>query len=86
MPSCRIKKPFKIPSITGSTAEFAAGAGISDGARLWQQYIREKAREFTPVVKVLSGREATAVFSQSIQIPGLYEALGNEDDVYSDLD
>lgn len=74
-------------AVTGNTLEFGAGQGISDGAQLWQEYIREKANEFTPVVKVFSNREATAIFSQSVEIPGLYEALGNtEDDAFAELD
>jgi DNA-directed RNA polymerase subunit H (RpoH/RPB5) len=41
-----------------------------------------------PVVQVLSDREATAVFSQSIAIPDLLEQLDQEDPavVFASLD
>lgn len=73
-------------TVTGDILEYGVGRGITSGANEWSQYIREKSKEYVPYVRVLSGREATAVFSKSAAIPGLFEALGDEEIVYASLD
>jgi hypothetical protein len=66
--------------ITGDHLTFAAGKAASSASSEWGAIIRDRIRLLVPHVKVLSGREATAVFSRSFTISGLYEAL--EDDYY----
>ena len=70
-------------AVTGDQAEFALGRGLSNTANIWQDYVQERAKLLVPHVKVLSGREATAVFSQSVEMPGLFEAI---DESSLDLD
>jgi DNA-directed RNA polymerase subunit H (RpoH/RPB5) len=61
---------------------------LSGAAREWNQIIRDRLSQMVPVVQVLSNREATAVFSQSLAIPDLLEQLDDEDPsvVYTSLD
>ncbi len=72
----------------GQMAEFAAGTALASAAREWNSIIRERLAQLVPVVQVLSNREATAVFSQSLAIPDLLEQLDEEDSsvVYTSLD
>ncbi len=67
---------------------FAGGVALSSAAGEWQQLIRDRVSQLVPVVQVLSNREATAVFSQSLPIPDLLEALDEENPslVYTSLD
>jgi hypothetical protein len=67
---------------------YAGGVALSSAATEWQQIIRDRLSQLVPVVQVLSGREATAVFSQSLAIPELLEQLDEEDPavVYTSLD
>lgn len=64
--------------ISGNTGQFALGLGVSSAANEWSSIIRERLDQMVPVVQVLSGREATAVFARPVVIEDLYEAL--EDD------
>jgi hypothetical protein len=59
--------------------EYAGGIALSSAAFEWQNIIRDRVSQMVPVVQVLSGREATAVFSQSLAIPDLLEQLEQED-------
>jgi conjugal transfer pilus assembly protein TraB len=59
--------------------EYAGGIALSSAANEWQNIIRDRVSQMVPVVQVLSGREATAVFSQSLAIPDLLEQLDQED-------
>lgn len=59
--------------------EYAGGIALSSAAFEWQNIIRDRVSQMVPVVQVLSGREATAVFSQSLAIPDLLEQLDQED-------
>jgi hypothetical protein len=71
----------------GAMSEFAAGVALSGAAQEWQEIIRERIRILVPVVQVLSGREATAVFSQSLAIPDLLEQIDQDPSVvYTSLD
>lgn len=67
---------------------YAGGVALSSAATEWQQIIRDRLSQLVPVVQVLSGREATAVFSQSLGIPELLEQLDDEDPavVFTSLD
>jgi conjugal transfer pilus assembly protein TraB len=64
--------------ITGDPLIFAGGKGLSEGANEFKQMIKERAALLVPHVEVYSGRTATAVFSKTVTIDGLFEAL--EDD------
>lgn len=67
--------------------QFAAGVALSGAATEWQEIIRERLRTLVPVVQVLSGREATAVFSQSLAIPDLLEQVDQDPSVvFTSLD
>jgi hypothetical protein len=68
--------------------EYAGGIALSSAAQEWQNIIRDRVSQMVPVVQVLSGREATAVFSQSLAIPDLLEQLDQEDPsvVYTSMD
>jgi hypothetical protein len=72
----------------GDVGKYAAGVALSSTATEWQAIIKDRLSQLVPVVQVLSGREATAVFSQSIAIPELLEQLDEEDPsvVYASLD
>jgi hypothetical protein len=67
--------------------EYAAGTALSGAANEWQQIIRDRIRILVPVVQVLSGREATAVFSQSLAIPDLLDQVDQDPTVvYTSMD
>jgi conjugal transfer pilus assembly protein TraB len=59
--------------------EFAGGVALASAASEWQRIIEDRLQQLVPVVQVLSGREATAVFSQSLSIPDLLEQLEDEE-------
>lgn len=61
--------------ITGDTATYAAGQGVNQAGTALSQAIKQRADQMVPQVRVLSGRTATAVFSSSVEIPGLYDLL-----------
>jgi hypothetical protein len=61
--------------VTGDTGEFALGTGISDAANLWQRILSNRLRQLVPVIQIYSGREATAVFNQSVPIQELYDEI-----------
>jgi hypothetical protein len=66
---------------------FAGGVALSSAANEWQEIIRRRMDLLVPVVQVLSGREATAVFSQSLAIPDLLEQVDEDPSVvYASLD
>ncbi len=68
--------------VTGDIFKYGAGKGVQNASKEWSGIIKERAQQMVPHVEVLSGRMATAVFSQSFVITDLYEALeqGNEED------
>jgi hypothetical protein len=72
--------------IDGSTSEFALGRGIGTAGQSWSKHIDKRAEQLVPQVKVLSGRTATAVFSKTVEIPGLYDAITQEEFVFASLD
>lgn len=73
-------------AVTGNAAEFAAGNGISTAAQTYANLITQRVNLLVPVVQVLSGREATAVFSKSVSISDLYAALDAEDSGFVGID
>ncbi|NMC63322.1 MAG: hypothetical protein GYA55_09165 [SAR324 cluster bacterium] len=67
-------------NVTGNPWEFALGRSIKEGANEWSDIIKDRVKNMVPVVQVLSGREATAVFAKSVSIKGLYEVLTQGDE------
>ena len=72
----------------GDAGKYAGGVALSSAAEQWQLLIRDRVSQLVPVVQVLSNREATAVFSQSLAIPDLLESLDDQNPsmVYTSLD
>jgi hypothetical protein len=72
----------------GDVGKYAGGVALASTANEWQAIIKDRLSQLVPVVQVLSGREATAVFSQSVAIPELLEQLDEENPsvVYASLD
>ncbi len=67
--------------------QYAAGLGAASAANEWSQIIKDRLGQMVPVVQVLSGREVTAVFSQSLAIPDLLEQVDDDPSVvYASLD
>jgi hypothetical protein len=66
--------------IAGNTAEYSAGKMLSSAAGEYRDIIRNRVDQLVPQVQVMSGREATVVFAKSVRIPGLFEALTEQDD------
>lgn len=66
--------------VSGDDATYAAGKALSGAADTYADLIKERLRLLVPHVEVLSGREATAVFSKSFTIKGLFEEINSEDD------
>ena len=64
----------------------ATGEGLEDAADLWSDIVRGRLNKMVPHVRVLSGRTATAVFSKSQTIPGLYDALEEGEETFVALD
>lgn len=77
---------FTSTQVTGDAVEYGLGTGVSRATDKWSEYISEQAEARPPVIKIFSGREATAVFSKSFEIEGLMEALEQEDVKYASLD
>ncbi|MCB0328495.1 MAG: TraB/VirB10 family protein [Bdellovibrionales bacterium] len=73
-------------TLTGDALKFALGQGLSQPASLWTSIIRERVDAAVPVVQVYAGREATAVFTQRLVIPRLFEMIdGGEEDIYGGI-
>lgn len=66
-------------TVTGSPLEVGAARGIQSMGREYSGIIRDRLAEMVPVIQVLSGRQSTAVFSRSVQIPGLLEQYDNKE-------
>jgi hypothetical protein len=75
-----------VSELDGDVAAFVAGEGVERASREWERILRERLRKLVPHVQVFSGREATAVFSKSVAIKGLFEQLEDENDIFSSLD
>lgn len=72
--------------VNGNVAEFAAGKGLAGAAYQWGDIIKDRLELLVPVVQVLSGREATAIFAKSATVPDLYDALGEDEFTLAALD
>lgn len=74
-------------SVNGDVTSFAAGQGLSNASQNWSRIIQQRVQELVPAIQVFSGREATAAFTQSVQIPGLFEQINaDETDIFGTLD
>jgi len=72
--------------ISGDLGTFAAGKGLSGFATEWSKIVSNRVKELIPHIEVLSGREGTAIFAQSVAIRGLFEQLEGEQDVFPAVD
>lgn len=73
--------------LTGSTNQYALAKGMQKAGQRWGRFIDERSRMLVPHVKVLSGREATAIFSKNLMIEDLYDQLEEDEEVvYASLD
>ncbi len=72
--------------VTGDDTKYAAGRALSGGANQWSDIIKQRMELLVPHVEVLSGREATAVFSKSFTIKDLYNALSEDNQHFSSMD
>ncbi len=73
-------------NLDGDLALFAGGRALAGASNEWKQILANRLNQLVPAVKVLSGREATAVFAKSVSINGLYDVLDDEVDIFSPLD
>lgn len=64
--------------IAEDTGKYAAGRAISGAADEWSDIIKDRIDRLVPVVQVLSGREATAIFSDGITVEDLYDSLDED--------
>ncbi len=67
-------------------AGFALGRGLGRAGQDWSKIIQERSKQLVPHVKVLSGRNGTAIFSKNIEIPGLFESLEGGEFAFVSLD
>jgi hypothetical protein len=72
--------------VDGDVSQYAVGRGVEKMGDRWSKYIDERMSLLVPHVKVLSGRKATAVFSQSVMIEGLFDSMEDEELVLASLD
>ena len=72
--------------VDGNVGTFALGEGISGAADQYAGLVKERVDELVPHVRVLSGREATAVFSKTFTIDGLFDALVDDSTDFDSLD
>lgn len=66
--------------------ERAIAGGLGRAGDRWAQFIDDRASLLVPHVKVLSGRVATAVFSQSVLVPELYDQLEEQEYAFTGMD
>lgn len=71
---------------TEDAAAYAAGQALTGAANQWSTIIKERLDKLVPVVQVLSGREATAIFSDGVTVDELYDALNEDDYSFAGLD
>lgn len=75
-----------ITKTTGDVSKVALGRGLSSSVGTWNKIIQDRVKDLVPVVEVLSGREATAVFAKSVTIEDLYDQLEDQEVVFASLD
>jgi hypothetical protein len=66
--------------------QFAAGSALQQSAEEWNRLIRDRVKDMVPVIKLYSGRRATAVFDKSLPIEGLYKLIAEGDSDYESND
>lgn len=72
--------------VSGDLIEYAVANGLGEAGDRWSQFIDDRARLLVPHVRVFSGREATAVFSQNLELEDLFEQLEDDGLRYVSLD
>ncbi len=73
-------------AVTGDALEYGVGRGVQQAGSNWSGYIKERSKMLVPHVKVLSGRSATAVFSQNVELDGLFESMEDPNLTFASLD
>ena len=73
-------------SVTGNEGQYALGKGLDSASQTWSRIVENRVNKLVPVVQVLSGREATAVFAKSFKVPDLIEAYDSDEGSYSSVD
>jgi hypothetical protein len=59
-----------------NVGQYAAGSALAQGAQEWNRLLRDRVKDMVPIIKLYSGRKATAIFSDSLPIEGLYKQIG----------
>ncbi|MCB0309845.1 MAG: hypothetical protein KDD42_01340 [Bdellovibrionales bacterium] len=72
--------------VSGDVWTYGAANGLEGSANQWSRILNDRVKALVPHVEVFSGREATAVFADSIALKGLFEAMEEESDLFSPLD
>lgn len=72
--------------VSGDIWTYGLGRGVQSGTSEWSRVLQQRIDQLIPHVQVYSGRNATAVFSQSFSIDGLYEALEDGENAFAALD
>jgi hypothetical protein len=72
--------------LSGDTAELALAGGLAKAGERWGRFIDDRMRLLVPHVRVFSGREATAVFSQNVELENLYQQLEEDGLQFVSLD
>ncbi|MCB0318617.1 MAG: TraB/VirB10 family protein [Bdellovibrionales bacterium] len=72
--------------VEGDVGTYAVGEGIAGAANQYAGLVKERVDELVPHVRVLSGRKATAVFSKTFTINGLFEELVDDSTDFDSLD
>jgi hypothetical protein len=69
-----------------SVGQFAAGSALATSANEWNRLLRDRVKDMVPVIKVYSGRKATAIFDKSLPIEGLYKQIADGNSDYEEND
>lgn len=73
--------------LTSNSVENAVGKGINESTQKLVDVLIDRYEKLVPVVEVLSGRRAVAVFSQPSEIsPCVDEECGGDETIYASLD
>jgi hypothetical protein len=75
-----------ISNIGQNVTETAAIGMVSGAGNAWSSFIKKRAALLVPHVKVLSGREATAIFVDNVIIQDLYKQLDTEEVAFKGID
>ena len=69
--------------VTGDEAKYIGGSAMSGASKEWMKVVESRIKLLVPHVQVLSGREATAVFSKSFSVADLFDQLDEDTQSFS---